>query len=167
MKRKSNTQKELEELSPFLAKMKQKENYTVPANYFDNLADKVLNQVEPIQTTAKETVAKRSWFDDLIISIQALFQPTYALRLASVAILLAAGIWFFQKDSATSDFPSDEAIAAYIVDNIDDFEEELLAESWNEPEGDLLFENIDDSALDQYMDSVIDEVNLEELEDLL
>ena len=98
MKRKNEIREELKELSPFLLDMKDKgDGFKVPKNYFKTLPDEVLKKVQE----APEPMAsdsKMSLWDECIYYIQWLFnKPQGVMTLASVAILMVAGIFFFQN----------------------------------------------------------------------
>lgn len=98
----------LESVSP-LAEIKA-QPFTVPENYFQSLPDLVLDQIkaeaevaavvnEPVTSSAPQI----SWLDELINSVAVFFQPRYALRLASVAVLVIAGYFFMKNTTDPND----------------------------------------------------------------
>lgn len=114
-----NVQKELEEISPFLAKLSgEKKKANTPENYFAYLENSVMQQVEleatpTLQTTAGTRVSL--W--------NLLFSPRGAMSLASVALLIFAGFYFIKNDAVQSDTAlqfadlTDAEILNYLTDN--------------------------------------------------
>lgn len=181
MHSKDEIKKELEELSPFLAKLKAKEDpFNVPSNYFDNLADQVMAQIKEEEEVAAPKVVSQptpSWIDRLIEQLQLLLQPQYALQLASVAILLAAGAYFFWPSSSISPGNIDEIAAnisedeliQYVQHNIDDFEVSQFVDAGiQEVNFDLFLETeINSEEMDQLMDDLLEDLDESSLEELL
>ncbi len=182
MENKKAIQEELEELSPLLASLKKEEKQweDVPVNYFDNLEDEVWNKITPPQKEVNTaTTHSASWPDQIIVFIQSLFQPSYALALASVVVLIAAFFWLQTNTSENSDQMADgseieiqelalEDIQMYVDANIDDIEESDLYEILDENVTlDGLFQNSEDADLDEYLDELLEDTDLETLEELL
>ncbi|MCB0638333.1 MAG: hypothetical protein KDC54_17005 [Lewinella sp.] len=85
-----------------------------PAGYFDRLADEVLAKAQAPAPTARLRVRSRRW---LAVA-------------AAVAVLVLASVWWLRPTPAADnlaldDIPED-AILAYIEDNITEFDTELL-----------------------------------------
>lgn len=172
MENKDEIRKELEELSPFLSKMeKKKGGFEVPANYFKQLPDLIMDRIQEEETPSYSVAPTTNWLDQIIERIQLLLQPQYAMALASVAILIVASIFFFgQNDNLTNATTlaevSDDEISSYVMNNVEEFEMDLLmevmdeevleAETENEPSGD-----------ENYLDDIIDDLSDEELEELM
>lgn len=165
----------LESVSP-LAALKKEPAFTVPKNYFESLPDLVLERVTPKPAT--ETVAppapaapQSSWIDDLINSVALLFQPRYALRLATVAILLVGGLFFMQQQGTV-----DGGLAEAEVDlleeygiSLDDLNDDDLALLLDGETEETSLDNLDDldeSLLDEMLEN-LDELSDEDLEGLL
>ncbi len=176
MKNSDELREELEEFSPFLQKMKERdEGFKVPKDYFKSLPDEVLGKIQP------ELPAQHSWLDDLTAFVQRLWQPRYALALATVAVLVVAAVWIFDQNKHTGmqqpvadamlESISDEALQNYVSENIGEFDRELILEmqyagkdAKSMPE---LAPQAGTDELEQYLDDIIDEIDLEDLEDLL
>lgn len=111
--------KELEELSPLLAKMKeQKEVVEMPDNYFHYLENSVMQQVQLENTPVLQTVGGTP------ISLWSRFFSVRGIMgLASVVLLAIAGIYFNQAGTATSTNSlqfadlTDTEILNYLTDN--------------------------------------------------
>ncbi len=164
MKNKENSQKELEDLSPFLANLEKKEGFSVPKNYFKTLPDEILSQVQP----QIETAPKTSWFDNLLL----LFSPRLAIGLATIALLMIGTVVTLNKEVSQSpvaalDQLTNEAISIYIAANIEDFDDETIYGIDGLETLDVLPDDIEDAALDQYLEEYIDDIAIETLEDLL
>lgn len=164
----------LESVSP-LAELKSEQAFKVPKDYFKSLPDLVLEKVTPRPevAVAEEPVAspQSGWLDDLINSIAVLFQPRYALRLATVAILLIGGLVFIQVQNST-----DGTLAQVDIDpleeeygiSIDDLNDEDLAILLSD--SDLGSEENATDNIDQLLDDMLenlDDINDEDLESLL
>jgi len=121
MDKDKNIQKELEELSPLLAKMKgEKKSVEVPENYFHYLENSVMQQVELESTPALQTTGV------LTIPLWSrLFSPRGIMAFASVALLIVAAIYFNQADTSISNESlqfaelTDAEILDYLTDNAD------------------------------------------------
>ena len=166
MKKNDEIREELKELSPFLAKMKREDAFKVPKNYFDSLPDKVLEQVQPQPAT--QQTPQISWFDRLIDSFAVLLQPRYAVGLATVAVLLVAGVFYMQKPVAPEITP-DNSLAQYISDNIDEFDAEMIYELSiaDRTSGENIPDNSTTDPTDIYIDEIIDGLDDSDLEKLL
>ena len=182
MTRKDDLQEELKKVSPFLADFRKKgDGFSVPKNYFKTLPDEVLKQIGEDAIRAKPPAKQKgSWLDEMISAIQFLLQPKYAMAVASVLLLIVACIFIFQRQNAPNPLAinvqkvpleeiSFEEMDAYIAQNIDDFEEDLLVpDGFSEGETEA-FSNLHlkDKEIENYLDDVIEEMDLSELEDIL
>lgn len=179
MKNREELNKELGELSPFLSEMKNKsEGFKVPDNYFAGLSDEVWQRLQAEQQAARPvpgTPAPALWWQQLQQAWQLLLQPRYALALASVAVVISVAIFLF-RPAGNADAPiaqiSVEEAHQYVSLNIDEFDTSLLAELASNTEEDntrpaVQAETPNDSVMDQYLEEMIDEIDLEDLEDLL
>ncbi len=120
MDKEKNIDKELEELSPFLAEMKsKKENIEMPENYFHYLENSVMQQVElenvPILQNEK---------GESIPFWNRLFLSRTIVGLASVVLLITAGIYFSKGEIETSESLqladlTDTEILNYLSENVE------------------------------------------------
>lgn len=165
--------RELEELSPRLLQMKEQgEAFKVPEDYFQRLQEEVLGKVQQEPQSVPES---NRWAARLWESVQFLFQPRWALSLASIAIVVTlVGLWFFQSPSNTTATLStelakvdQEALNRYIQANLHEFDTETLMEFAASQEGAASFEDLTPEELDQYMDEVIQDLDTETLKELL
>lgn len=178
MKNREELNKELGELSPFLLEMKNKsEGFKVPDNYFANLSDEVWQRLQAEKQAARPvqaTPAQPSLWMQLRQAWQFLLQPQYALALASVAIVIIAAIFLLRPSSNETPLAqiSAEEAQQYLSNNIDEFDTALLAELASQSETEATTPAIEketpnDSVMDQYLEEMIDDIDLEDLEDLL
>ncbi|MBI5914069.1 MAG: hypothetical protein HY842_01730 [Bacteroidetes bacterium] len=180
MKNSDELREELEG-SPFLQKMKDKgEGFKVPANYFKNLPDEVWKQVKPAAPPQESWLDKAELF---LLFLQNLWRPRYVLAVATIAAVAVAAVCFFaEKTPGNESQPiaavrladiSDEELQAYVSDNIGDFDRALftendLAEQEVEPHPQQpapAKPNLEE--MEKYLDEVIDEIDVEDLEKLL
>ena len=130
---KKEIKEELENHAPFLAGMQKKEEgYTVPEDYFAKMEADLWEQLKPATKTVTEATPRTSWLDGLIKQVNWLFQPRMAMQFASVALLVLAGFFFWNRTATTqvdalADITADEA-SEYLLANLDDFDTESLIE---------------------------------------
>jgi hypothetical protein len=177
---------ELDDL-PFLKKMKeQPSGLQVPKHYFKHLPDEVLRKAkEPVPQPVRQP-NWLAWVEQIVASW---LQPRYALAFAAVLALVVAGIWFLNEGVSEANQPmaavrlqdiSDEELFAYVSDNIGDFDHDLVLETAGQelPEVNLQSKtkpSLPKTAapkpeveeMEEYIDEVIDEIEVEDLEELL
>ena len=125
-------EKELRELSPFLADLKKqspKEPFRTPRLYFDTLADKVVENAKTETVVAQappQYKARFSLFSRLNNWFSAITAPRFAMVAGSLALFVAAG-WYIvhqQKPTVNTDTATTEEVKTYINEHIDEFKEE-------------------------------------------
>jgi hypothetical protein len=172
MKNKDDIQKELQELSPFLSKLKAQEKQPeVPENYFYALPDQLWEQIK-LQPAPERFVQQPSAWERFLRSVQILLQPRIALSLATFAALVVAGIYFLQPQTTTSSTSGDltaEDITNYIDNNLHEFDTDLLIQATADlPNQSLLpTENLSDDDIDAMMKELVKEVDEKTIEELL
>jgi len=170
-------QKELETISPLLAKLRKKDSgFVVPENYFQNLSEEILNNtsISSNTTLAEKENSQHNWFDSLISALQLLLQPRYAMTVAVIGLLIVAGVFWLQPkgtglstEVAWSDITTEE-MTGYIEANIHEFEVSSLVELAPDIERQSILHNadIEEETLDGYLKEIIEEVEFEDLENL-
>ena len=172
MENQDDIKKELEQLSPLLRGLKEKgTGFSVPENYFQQLPDQILEQLKP--STQERVTARPIWLENFQQFMLSLFQPRFALALASVLILVVAIIFInpgSNEEVAMSIDLTEEEISAYIADNIEEFNIDMLIEGGEIDLGVIsptnTLSNPEEEDLDEYLDEIIDDLDLEELEDM-
>ncbi len=163
--RKDDIQKELREISPFLADLKKTEGgFKVPKDYFEQLPEQIMERVQPGRTVTTEPAAQPSWWDRTLNSLALLLQPRYATALAAIALLLVA-VWIWQKPSpSTPELASNnnDSLMEFIEDNIDEYEADYLISVIET--GD---DNEEETTVTPLLDVIIDDLDDTELEELL
>ena len=184
MKNKDELRDELEN-SPFLKEMKERpsDGFQVPKNYFQHLPNEVMRKVkEPTSAPVRQP----SWLEQMGQFVQGLLQPRYALALASVVVLVVAGVGFLKDKNATTTLPamaevqladiSDEELFAYVSDNISDFNRQQMLEISGpelpevkvQPKTPALpkikAQKPEMKEIEAYLDDAIDDIDLEDLE---
>lgn len=179
MNEKDKIRKELEGLSPLLLKMKEQGGrpFRVPEGYFEYLPGEVLRRARAEEGLIKDHPPATADSTGLLAWLQGWFTPRRAMALATVSLLVAAGIFLFWPqplqpgpEEALAGISGEEA-KAYVSDNIGEFGLDLLLEaavvSADEvPEMEVL-PDIGQEDIDQYLDELIEEMSLDELEELL
>ena len=179
MKDKKHLNEELKELSPWLLSMKEQgDGFKVPADYFQNLQEEVLQKVAQPKTALEASSA--TWLDELIERIQTVLQPRYRLAYAFAAMLvLVAAVLLLRNQTNTSagveavvleDVPSEE-LFDYINNHLDDFApEDLLETHQASNEGLSLPELVpapDESEIEEYLDEIMHDIDVEDIESIL
>lgn len=166
--------KELQSMSPFLEVMKtEKEGFKVPDNYFSSLADDVLWKIrtEPLALEVKEPLRK-SWIEKIESLLSTVMPPRYALALASIVLLLVAGIFFirpaFTPQDELASLSKDE-IHQYLINHAHELDPETLVDLTEQQKG--TNQEIDPLLLpseevEQYLDDLSNRVDPETLEEI-
>ena len=174
MKKDTSHKEELEKISPLLAKLKKEDpGLKVPANYFHNMQVDVMQQLKeeihqnaPAEPTS--TTTGTPWY-------AIFFSPKLALAFSTLLVIGIAVYWFSQPGSQPKsefiamDDLSQEEILEYIEENISFFEAEDLAEVAPSPGNEsAIFQNVelDDEAVDEYLDKIIDDLDEESFENI-
>lgn len=166
---------ELEKLAPSLSKLKKEEIFDVPENYFSQLPDQILNEIDfsknKVVTKSISSSFSNNWLDQLTERLAFLFQPKLAFGFAMMALLAGASFFILNiengSDAQFADLTSDE-LENYVKTNIDDFEEQELLNVLGNMEGDSWTEmELDDEDLDGYLEEIIDDIDASDLEDFL
>jgi len=170
-----------------LDKAFQANKYIVPENYFNNLSNNIISQIEQeealVEFLNKTTfTVPENYFTNLpqnilnkiktpakrarVINLKTVRN---VLAMAATLALLVGGAWFFNSGKTNNVLNFDEQIAqlstndieAYIASNTYEFENELLAEDLIEEDSNDLFwqMDLDANELDYYLQN-IDEYNL-------
>ena len=178
MSEKDEIREELQRLSPLLSKMKEdgKQPFRAPEGYFQGLPEEVLRRAKAEEGLVRESrpVAQNrkvgAW-------LQWLLFPRRAVGLAMALLLVAAGTYLFWPRSAS--YNPEEALAgisveeaqAYVSENIGDFELEVLLDAAVVSAEDVpqieLLPDVGQEDIDRYLDEVLDDISLDELEELL
>lgn len=176
-KRSDNVQEELESLSPFLAKLRKEDpGFKVPEGFFQHLTGEIMEQVRlmPAPMVDSGKGGAKAWRPPFIAVWRMLRQPGYALALASVIVLVMAGLFWLRPQPgnyagsvAWSDISTQE-MTEYVEENIQEFELELLVElaPGLEQRSILSGTGIETDMLDEYLEDILNEVEIEELENL-
>lgn len=174
MKNQDDVKKELQELSPLLAKLKEKEQpLEVPENYFDALPDQIWEQIK-LMPQSECTQSQPAWWERIMIGLQTLLQPRVAIGLATFAVLIVAGIFMLKPDA--EDHSEDlfaslsaEEVTAYMSQNIHEFDTDMLINAASAyPDMNIFMgAEFDDAEVDQLLDEVIKDLDDETLEELL
>jgi hypothetical protein len=149
--------KELEQEAPFLAGLKDKpDGLSTPEGYFGQLRQDVLSRIEA-EKALPAGKTRPLW-------------PRLAIA-ASVVALIGAVLFLFRPAPSAPEPAvalTAEEVHQYIADNIDEFDLELLLPYATASQGSWM-ENadFDDPAMQQYMNELLDEIDLETLEELL
>ena len=170
---------ELAQLPQILRKLKEKGNeFTVPANYFEQLADDILQKVptgNQVAPSAENEVAPSQWINRILRVADFLFRPQLAIGLATAASIITIAILLFpiRKSSSGSQLASkpltEEEIAGYVSANIDDFDTDLIIRHLGVILEDESFPimDLEDQELEKVVEGFLDDMDLQDLEELL
>lgn len=172
---KKKIKQELEEISPFLAQLKEEKNIDpvddVPPRYFKELPDELWNRIQAEEQKAP-TVQLNQWWKQIVQQIDFLLKPQLAIGLATLALILAA-IQLFRPATdvpltadmgginALDNLPN-EALYDYVLENIGEYQTADFAEfetpiplnnflPLEEGEGEAL-----DAIIDEYLERIDD-----------
>jgi len=149
--------KELKELSPLLAKLKEKgDGFRVPEGYFDSLQDQLAEKIKEVNDGASPAAERKG-----ILRVLRGESGRWAAA-AAIALLALAGLWFLWPEPnllapelALGEISAEEA-TAYVDATLEDYELALLVEEleYGTPAEDPL----------PHIDPELEELLLEELE---
>lgn len=172
--KKKEIQEELEQIAPSLSKLKKEEVFDIPENYFSQLPDQILSQIDFSKNESKvtqvDTSPKSNWLNQLINQVNLLFQPRMAMGLAMMIILAVASFLVLNNDDGGDGtiLISSAELENYVKENIDDFEDQELFEMLESEEQESWTEmQIEDEELDGYLEEIIDDIDASDLEDFL
>lgn len=172
---------------PFLKKIKEQPGaggFQVPKHYFKHLPDEVLHRAKQPEPAP---MPQPNWLERVEQFVAGLLQPRYALAFASVVALVVAGIYFMGKNGSDEVQPiaavqladiSDDELFAYVSDNIGEFDHDLVLETAGPELLDVKIQSKPSlhktkapkpevEEMEEYIDEVIDEIDVEDLEELL
>lgn len=134
--KKNKINKELEELSPFLSKLKKdkKEAFSMPTNYFDTFEDRLMHRIEEEAALSREHSPEKETRAAFLSKIKAFFRPHYAIGFSTCLLLIMASIYVLKpvntptNSTVMEGLLADGSIDAYINNNIEDFRtEDIIA----------------------------------------
>ena len=160
---------ELKDIAPELVKFKKEQSgpgFEVPPRYFDNLKQVLMQE---IQTEANQNPVRKTsvWWNNFLQGLQSLIQPKPALALATIALLVVAGIWFSNSNNALPQLGgemalNDDDLEAYVMANIDDFETDVLIDMYTE----TFQEETDEPVTEDNLEELLQEMDDEDFEEL-
>jgi hypothetical protein len=156
MKENQNPIEELNDLSSILAALKTTSSapiFKTPLFYFDTLQDKVFEKLEgkPIIVVTKSptwAVRLQQWF----------WQPSTAWAFSTMIMMMMVATFWFQKSTqkAAATFALHEEVHHYIANNLDEFDEELLAEYHHLQDSKHVKANLTIEELEHYLNEFMD-----------
>lgn len=132
METNNDIRKELENISPFLAKMNKGEETkkAMPAGYFEHLPDRVLHQIHELEGLTNKQPAGASQWENFKAMIWQWLSPRYMVPVAGCFLLVIGGYYFQNKSENDPHYLSaidkNEAIQ-YLELHSDEIDENLLA----------------------------------------
>lgn len=134
--KKNKINKELEELSPFLSNLKKdkKEEFSMPANYFDRFEDRLMHRIEEETALSTEGQDKKERTSSFFSQMKAFFRPHYAIGFSTCLLLIIAGVYVLKPANEPTNLDTMEGLLAdgsidtYIYNHIEDFRtEDIIA----------------------------------------
>jgi len=130
----NEAREELAGLSPLLSRIRQSEPaIEAPENYFRNMQQDVLWQLktEQLATTPR---SHSSLWERLSATLGMFRRPVFAVSFATVAIAVIVALWLWLPQQTTGADTSlasltEEETLAYIENNLEDFDTDLLAQT--------------------------------------
>lgn len=148
-------------LPDFLETYRQKNPFVVPHNYFNELPDKVLERV-------KEDNHKSGLYRHLSViqnwRLREILRP--ALAVASIIVVIGVFLlWPNATDQTMSQLTHDE-VTDYVINNIDEFEEEFFYIE-EADDLDLLGESLEGDGLEELFHDLLDDIDEETIQNIL
>ena len=160
---KDRIKKELQEMAPLLSKMKKKNEFDIPSDYFDRMQANVMDQIH-VTSRAEEIVTDQArWKKILPSSFWSIQSGLVAACLIGILVLF---VWNQNKSDINQDLfteLSEEELLDYIADHGEEFDG--LSQSNPELFTGLLEELYTEE--DIILENLINELNTFEIEELL
>lgn len=129
---KKKINKELEGLSPFLSNLKKdkKEEFSMPANYFDKFEDRLMHRIEEEAALSTERHLEEKTTGSFLSSIKSFFRPHYAIGFSTCLLLIIGSIYVLKPVDSPINVDTMEGLLAdgsidtYIYNHIEDFRTE-------------------------------------------
>lgn len=173
MNRKEEIKKELEELSPNLAKLKKGNPFRVPANYFEQLPDQIMEQAKWTRVEKSvEEVSAVSWLDRIKSAFVFLLKPQVALAALGIVAITWTVIFTMNETEEGGMVLADQSIDAvtdaYVLDHIDEFEiEDLALLAFEEENPAAGMDDLMDIDEEEVIDEILDGLEVEDIESFL
>jgi len=165
------TQQELEQLAPNLARLRKQQRedgFTVHPSYFRELEQSVLNRID-------KPVAKKRSIDWSGISSWLISGPRPALVLTTLALIVAS-VWYFSVPASDANLFAGstevdaEELRAYVTENLDEFSPGFILEVAEQDvafDMDISLDDLSEEEVDVLLEEYLDELDQETLEDIL
>lgn len=182
MREKDNIQEELNELSPFLAKLRKPDDgFEVSQHYFQNFENNLMARIKaeeevenwsPSTPNPVELTTSSSWTSNLLSWLKT---PQISISFAMILVIIVAISVILQPaergttaqiisiEEAISDISTEEMLA-YVEENVEQFDETLLSEV---VEIEVLEEDIEVEETVQIETPTLETIETEELEQYL
>ncbi len=149
-------------LPDFLETYKHENPFVVPHNYFSELPDKVLDRIKEEKHASLFQRLKdiyRRW------ALSGILRP--ALAVASVLLIISVFLlWPNSTDQIAMSQLTQDEVRDYVINNIDEFEEEFFyIEEANDL--DLLSESLEGDGLEELLDDLLDDIDEETIQNIL
>ncbi|MEM6317761.1 MAG: hypothetical protein AAF960_08825 [Bacteroidota bacterium] len=157
-------QKELAETAPFLARLSEskKSGFQVPEHYFEQLSAGVLEQVAliPKPQPVSHATEKAPWYSTFL-------RLRWVGGLAAILLGLVVSMYVFNPSTSDEQLIEITALEAtqYLNDHLDDFETALMVQEGLLVPTETL--ELDERAVQQYLEQNIDDIDVATLESLL
>ncbi|MBX2875046.1 MAG: hypothetical protein KTR30_23180 [Saprospiraceae bacterium] len=160
---------ELKDIAPELAKFKEEQSGTgfeVPPRYFNDLKQVLMQEIEA-EVGHSKGKGQANWWQGVVAGLQSLLQPRPALAFATIALLIAAGLWFSQSQDSlqqvgTDMALNDEDVEAYVMANIEEFDTDILIDMYAE----TFQEESEDPVTEDNLEEILQEMDDEDFEEL-
>ena len=156
MNKKNLIREELSELPLLKEQLGKPEGYQVPDGYFEQLEKNILDQVSKETTFNNSTRTK-------LFSLSSVWS-----KAAAVALLVGGSLLMWQKNVppsiASATDLSTEEIHAYIADNLQEFDEDLLIDQVSSNQSTLT--NLSEEEKDFFLEELLEDSSID-LEDIL
>ncbi len=167
----NEAREELAGLSPLLSRIRQSEPaIEAPENYFRDMQQDVLWRLKTEQTAVPSPPAPSIW-ERLAAALGMFRRPAFAVGFATVAIAVVAALWLWLPQHTTDADTSlasltEEETLAYIENNLEDFDTDLLAQTITGNASWLGTSGLSEEESARLLEEMLQELNADSLEKL-
>jgi len=167
----NEAREELAGLSPLLSRIRQSEPaIEAPENYFRDMQQDVLWRLKTEQTAVPSPSAPSLW-ERLAAALGMFRRPAFAVGFTTVAIAVVTALWLWLPHNTTDADTSmasltEEETLAYIENNLEDFDTDLLAQTITSNTSWLGTSGLSEEESTRLLEEMLQELNADSLDKL-
>lgn len=166
----NETREELAGLSPLLSRIRQSEpSIEAPEHYFRDMQQDVLWRLKTEPNAAPAPARPATW-ERWATIFQIFKKPSYAVGFATLILAVVGALWIWSPNTTEEEISlaslTEEETLAYIENNLEDFDTDLLAQSISGNTSWLGTSDLSEEESARLLEEMLQELNADSLEKL-